>query len=115
MNSVHYGLADVRVVIFCSWDDDCHEIVDIYLDYRYRICLFVVGVLGSSVTASLPETWLSNLWIGSVPISVLQYFVAMSRLVSVVAQKYGGDSTHPICNDVGTTILTGSPGGCGKT
>ncbi len=86
-----------------------------YTSIRYRIHLFVVGVSGSSVTASLPKTWLSNLWIGSVPISVSQYFVAMSRLVSVAAQKYGGDSTHPICNDVGTTILMGSPGGCGKT
>ncbi len=77
--------------------------------------LFVVGVSRSSVTASLPEMWLSNLWIGSVPISVMQYFVAMSQLISVAVQKYGGDSTHPICNDVGTTILMGSPVGCGKT
>ncbi len=86
-----------------------------YTSIRYRMSLLVAGVLGSSPTASLPETRSSNLWIRSVPISVSQYFVAILQLVSVAAQKYGGDSTHPICNDVGRTIFTGSPGGCGKT
>ncbi len=77
--------------------------------------LLVAGVSGSSPTASSAETRSSNLWLGSVPIFVSQYVVAILRLVSVFAQKYGGDLTHPICNDDGTTNFTGSPGGCGKT
>ncbi len=35
--------------------------------------------------------------------------------VSVAAQKYGGDSTHPICSDVGTTRVIGIPSFCGRT
>jgi hypothetical protein len=31
------------------------------------------------------------------------YCSATSRAVSNVAQKYGGDSIHPICNDFGFT------------
>jgi hypothetical protein len=39
----------------------------------------------------------------------------MSRAVSIAVQKYGGDSTQPICKDVGTTSIVGSPSSCGRT
>ena len=32
----------------------------------------------------------------------------ISRAVSVAAQKYGGDSHHPICRELGTTIYVSS-------
>jgi hypothetical protein len=46
---------------------------------------------------------------------VLQKSDAISRAVSVAAQKYGGDSTHPIWRDVGTISFVGSFGSCGST
>ena len=61
-----------------------------YTSIRYRMNLLVAGVSGSSPTASSAERRSSNLWLGSVPIFVSQYVVAILRLVSVVAQKYGG-------------------------
>jgi hypothetical protein len=35
----------------------------------------------------------------------------MSHAVLVAPQKHGGDSTHSICSNVGTTSRIGSPGG----
>ncbi len=34
---------------------------------------------------------------------------AISLAVSIAAQKYVGDSTHPICSKVGMTITVGMP------
>ncbi len=42
------------------------------------------------------------------------YLVVMSLAVYVAAQKYGGDLTHPICSDVGTTSFIRSPSFCGR-
>jgi hypothetical protein len=41
--------------------------------------------------------------------------MATSLDVSVAAQKYGGDSTHPICSKVGTTSFVGLPSSWGST
>ncbi len=46
---------------------------------------------------------------------LLIYSLAMSLAVSMAAQKYGGDSTHPIRSEVGITIRIGFPSGCGRT
>ncbi len=42
------------------------------------------------------------------------YSSATSLAVSLAAQKYGGDSTHPIWSEVEITICIGSSSGCGR-
>jgi hypothetical protein len=79
------------------------------------MCFCVLYVSGSSASVALPDRSASNLCFFNVPIYVSQYCMAMSRLVSVAVQKYGGNFTHPICNDDGTTIFIDSPGACGST
>ncbi len=57
----------------------------------------------------------SNLCCGRDPTSVSMYSTATSLAVSDAAQKYGADSTQPICSEFGTTRRAGSPGFCGQT
>ena len=57
----------------------------------------------------------TNLWLGNVPTGVLKYCWATSIVVSDAAQKYSGDSIHPIWRLVGTTSHTCPPYTCVKT
>jgi hypothetical protein len=80
----------------------------------------------TTVPQSLLKSWrsqapiavkqLMNLFCGGrVFRGISMYSMATSQEVSVAAQKYGRDSTHPICREVGTTGFTGSPISCGNT
>ncbi len=74
-----------------------------------------IFIVGNDSKVLLPVTYLVNLHASKEPTAVSQYWVVTLRLVSVVAQKNGGDSTHPICKANGITRTTGMPGGCGST
>ncbi len=80
----------------------------------YRSMVGESEVLGSLLATSSPRVCQVNLLVGSDPTGVFVYTSAMSLAVSDAVQKYGGDSTHPIWREVGTTSLVGLTSGCSR-
>ena len=86
-----------------------------YTSTMYKKPVSSSPIAGNSAIVSLVITCLMNLCAGREDTCVSMYSSMMSLAVSDAAQNKGGDSTHPICSDVGMTNVVGHPGGCGRT
>ena len=113
MDAGHYGSRRRS----CSWDTRMTRLMksSTYTWTMYRNPLLFAAHSGRVAYSASPTVYFSNLCVGSDPTSISMYSILTSLAVSVAAQKYGGDSTHPICSDVGITSFIGSPSGCGTT
>jgi hypothetical protein len=98
-------------LLFCGRDDACNEIVHMYLEEISQWAFFPWFAVTVALFASAQ---CANLCAGRAPSCVLIYSTAKSLAVSDAAQKYGADSTQPICSELGTTRCRGSPGSCGQ-
>ena len=85
-----------------------------YTSTKY-LSLSSLFFFGSCCTSAPVMASVMNLWGCRAPTGLSMYWVLTSRAVSDAAQKNGGDSTQPICSDVGTTSCTSFPGSCGNT
>jgi hypothetical protein len=109
VDAFHNCVCHVPKVFLGSWNDE----VDKNHQHRPLACSLScpcrLTPWGSAMASGAPIVYASNLWHGLMPSSVSIYFVATSHAVLVAAQKYGENSTRPICSNVGTTSHTGSP------